>query len=180
MSQPVRFALAGFGAWGKFHAQSIAGNPDAELVAVAAPSEASRDEARKLHPGVQIFSDSLAMIAETEFDMIDIATPSHTHRTLALAAMERGKHVLLEKPMATTLEDCKAIVAAARTQGVHLAVGHEFRLSSQWGEIKKIIERGTIGEPQYVLVKLSRKPCRLGADGPRDPPRRCAGAPGHR
>ena len=128
---PVRFALAGFGAWGKFHAQSIAGNPEAELVAIAAPSEASREEAHRLHPRAKIFPDSLAMIAGADFDIIDIATPSHTHRTLALAAMERGKHVLLEKPMATSLEDCKAITAAAQKHGVHLAVGHEFRLSSQ-------------------------------------------------
>ena len=113
MSKPVRFALAGFGAWGKFHAQSIAANPDAQLVAIAAPSEASREEARRLHPGAQIFSDSAAMIAEADFDIIDIATPSHTHPALAVAAMERGKHVLLEKPMATTLDDCKTIVAAA-------------------------------------------------------------------
>ena len=105
------------------------------------------------------------MIAQAEFDIIDIATPSHTHREIALAAMAEGKHVLLEKPMAITLDDCKAIVAGAQQYGVHLAVGHELRLSSQWGEIKKIIERGTIGDPQYVLVELSRKPYRQGASG---------------
>ena len=162
---PVRFALAGFGAWGKFHAQSIAGNPDARLVAITAPSEASREEARKLYPKAQIFADSLEMIARVDFDIIDIATPSHTHREIAIAAMEKGKHVVLEKPMAITLDDCKAIVAAAKQHGVHLAVGHELRLSSQWGEIKSIIDRGTIGDPQYVLVELSRKPYRQGASG---------------
>ena len=162
---PVRFALAGFGAWGKFHAQSIAGNPDATLVAISAPSEASREEARKLYPEAQIFADSLEMIAKADFDIIDIATPSHTHREIALAAMQKGKHVLLEKPMAITLEDCKAIVAGARDHGVHLAVGHELRLSSQWGRIKDIIAAGTIGDPQYVLVELLRKPYRTGASG---------------
>ena len=165
MTQPVRFALAGFGAWGKFHAQSIAGNPDARLVAITAPSEESRIEARKLYPEALIFSDSQEMIAQAEFDIIDIVTPSHTHREIALAAMERGKHVLLEKPMAITLEDCKAIVAGAQQFRVHLAVGHELRLSSQWGRIKEIIDSGTIGDPQYVLVELSRKPYRLGASG---------------
>lgn len=162
---PVRFALAGFGAWGKFHAQSIDGNPEAQLVAITAPSEASREEARKLYPEAQVFADSLEMIAQAEFDIIDIATPSHTHREIALAAMAKGKHVLLEKPMAITLDDCKAIVAGARQYGVHLAVGHELRLSSQWGRIKEIIDTGTIGDPQYVLVELSRKPYRLGAGG---------------
>jgi myo-inositol 2-dehydrogenase/D-chiro-inositol 1-dehydrogenase len=162
---PVRFALAGFGAWGKFHAQSIAGHPDAQLVAISAPTEATRAEARQLYPDAQIFADSLEMVAHAEFDLIDIATPSHTHRDIALAAMARGKHVLLEKPMAITLDDCKAIVAGAREHGVHLAVGHELRLSSQWGRIKEIIQEGTIGEPQYVLVELSRKPYRTGASG---------------
>lgn len=162
---PVHFALAGFGAWGRFHAQSIAGNPDARLAAITAPSEASREEARKLYPEARIFEDSLEMISQADFDIIDIATPSHTHREIALAAMQKGRHVLLEKPMAITLEDCKAIAAGARDHGVHLAVGHELRLSSQWGRIKEIIAAGTIGEPQYVLVELSRKPYRLGADG---------------
>lgn len=163
--QPVRFALAGFGAWGKFHAQSITQNPDATLVAIAAPSEASREEAQKLHPNAQIFADSHEMIAKVEFDLIDVATPSHTHREIAVAAMRKGRHVLLEKPMAITLDDCKAIVGCARDQRVHLAVGHELRLSSQWGRIKEIISAGTIGKPQYVLVELLRKPYRTGASG---------------
>ncbi len=165
MTQPVRFALAGFGAWGKFHAQSIAENPEARLAAISAPSESSREEARRLYPDALIFEDSLEMIAQADFDIIDIVTPSHMHRVIAVAAMQKGKHVLLEKPMAITLEDCKSIVACAQQYGVHLAVGHELRLSSQWGRIKDIINAGTIGDPQYVLVELSRKPYRQGASG---------------
>lgn len=134
-------------------------------MAVSAPSEASRAEARQLYPEAQIFADSLEMIAQADFDILDVVTPSHTHREIALAAMQKGKHVLLEKPMAINLEDCKAITAGAREHGVHLAVGHELRLSSQWGRIKEIIDAGTIGDPQYVLVELLRKPYRLGASG---------------
>jgi myo-inositol 2-dehydrogenase/D-chiro-inositol 1-dehydrogenase len=165
MSSPVRFALAGFGAWGKHHGQSIAAHPDARLAAIAAPSAASRDEAARLHPETRIFADALEMIAKTDVDIVDVVTPSHTHREIAVAAMAKGRHVLLEKPMAITFDDCKAIVAAQKQHGVRLAVGHEFRLSSQWGEIKRIIERGTIGDPQYVLVELLRKPYRPGAGG---------------
>lgn len=172
MRSPVRFALAGFGAWGKLHAQSIAGNPEAELVAITVPSEASRAEAQSLYPHTQIFAEAEEMISQVDFEIIDIATPSHTHRDIAIAAMRRGRHVLLEKPMAITLEDCKAIVAAAKEHGVHLAVGHELRLSSQWGKIKKIIESGKLGVPRYVLVELSRKPYRQGASGWRYDPSR--------
>jgi myo-inositol 2-dehydrogenase/D-chiro-inositol 1-dehydrogenase len=169
---PVRFALAGFGAWGKFHAQSIAGNPAAQLAAIAAPSEASRAEAQKLHPGARVFADPLEMIARGGLDIVDIVTPSHTHREIAIAALRAGCHVLLEKPMATTLEDSKAIAAAAGIAKGRLAIGHEMRFSSQWAGIKKIIGQGTIGQPQYVLVELLRKPYRPGAGGWRYDPAR--------
>lgn len=162
---PVTFALAGFGAWGKLHAKSIHDNPDARLVAIAAPTDATRAEAASTYPEARVFASATEMIAQTDFDLIDIATPSHTHREIALAAMAKGRHVLLEKPMAITLEDCQAIVAGARRHGVHLAVGHELRLSSQWGLIKRLIGEGAIGAPQYVLVELSRKPYRTGASG---------------
>ena len=172
MSQPVRFALAGFGAWGKLHAKSIRENTDAQLVAICAPTEATRAEARTAYPDAQIFTVPLEMIARGGFDILDIVTPSHTHREISVAALQSGCHVLLEKPMATTLEDCKAIAAATDKSKGRLALGHEFRLSSQWGEIKKIIERGIIGEPQYVLVELLRRPYRLGAGGWRYDPAR--------
>ncbi|MFM8890999.1 MAG: Gfo/Idh/MocA family protein, partial [Planctomycetia bacterium] len=172
MPSPVRFALAGYGAWGRWHATAIADDPDAELVAVAAPSEASRATAAKDHPGARIFADPLEMIATVGCDVVDIVTPSHTHRGLAEAALEAGRFVLLEKPMATTLDDCRAIARAAEAAGGRLAIGHELRLSSQWGEIRRLIDRGAIGRPQYVLVELSRKPYRLGAEGWRYDPLR--------
>jgi myo-inositol 2-dehydrogenase/D-chiro-inositol 1-dehydrogenase len=165
MPIPIRFALAGFGAWGKHHAKSIQDNPDALLVAIAAPTEATRAEAKLAFPDAQVFSDAQQMIAQAEFDILDIVTPSHTHCDIAISAIQRRKHVLLEKPMATSLNDCKTIVKAATEYGVKLAIGHELRLSSQWGEIKRILDAGTIGEAQYVLVELSRKPYRMGANG---------------
>lgn len=169
---PVRFGLVGFGAWGRFHAQSIAGNPAARLAAITVPSEASRSEAARLHPGTAIFTDHRAMLAGGGVDIVDVVTPSHTHLAVATDALAAGCDVLLEKPMALTITDCQAIVRAARWHGRRLAVGHELRLSSQWGEIRRIIDRGVIGEPQYVLVELSRKPYRQGAAGWRYDPAR--------
>ena len=163
--QPVRFGLVGYGAWGQHHAHSITAHPGAQLVAIAAPSEASRAAAASAHPQAKIFADHRAMLAQTKLDIVDIVTPSHTHCEIATTSLDAGCHVLLEKPMALTIDDCRAMVRRARECGRHLAVGHEFRLSSQWGEIKRIIERGVIGAPQYVLVELLRKPYRPGASG---------------
>jgi myo-inositol 2-dehydrogenase/D-chiro-inositol 1-dehydrogenase len=169
---PVRFGLVGFGAWGQHHAHSIAVNPEAELVAITAPSEASRAVAAQAHPSARIFSDHRRMLAETKLDIVDVVTPSHTHREIATDVFNAGCDLLLEKPMALSIEDCQALVRLAHERGRKFAVGHEFRLSSQWGEIKRRIDAGAIGEPQYVLVELSRKPYRLGASGWRYDPAR--------
>jgi len=173
MSRPrVKFGLVGFGAWGRYHAQSIAANPEAQLVAITAPSEASRVAAAAAHPEARIFSDHRQMLAETQLDIVDLVTPSHTHLEQATDALNAGCHLLLEKPMALRVEDCQAMLKLARERGKKIAVGHELRLSSQWGEIKRLITRGVIGEPQYVLVELLRKPYRLGASGWRYDPAR--------
>ena len=162
---PVRFGLVGFGAWGQFHAQSIAGHPEAELAAITAPSAASREAAAKAYPKARVFDDHRKMLAEVKLDIVDVVTPSHTHLEIARDALKAGVDLLLEKPMAIKVEDCRAIVDLARKQGRRLAVGHEMRLSPQWGELKRRIQAGVIGEPHYVLVELSRKPYRLGASG---------------
>src|SRR5215203_5377156 len=134
--QPVRFGLVGYGAWGQHHAQSIAAHPGAQLVAIVAPSEASRAAAARAFPQATTFADHREMLARTKLDLVDIVTPSHTHCEIALAALDAGCHVLLEKPMALSIDDCRTMVRRARERGRQLAVGHEFRLSSQWGEIK--------------------------------------------
>lgn len=172
MSTPVNFGLVGFGAWGRMHAQSISLNSDARLSAIVAPSEASRNEARQLYPDAAVFGDHRALLAQAEVDVVDIVTPSSTHREICCDALNAGRHVLLEKPMALDLADCRAMIALAKSRDRMLAIGHELRLSSQWGEVRRIIDRGTIGTPQYVLVELSRKPYRTGASGWRYDPAR--------
>jgi myo-inositol 2-dehydrogenase / D-chiro-inositol 1-dehydrogenase len=161
----IRFGLVGFGAWGRHHAQAIAEQPEAELVAIVAPSEESRIAAAEAHPGTRIFGDHREMLAAGPLDIVDVVTPSHTHLPIATDVLNAGRHLLLEKPMALRIEDCRAIMELADARGLQIAVGFELRLSSQWGEIKRLIQRGAIGEPQYVLVELSRKPFRQGASG---------------
>lgn len=157
--------MVGYGAWGQVHAQTIAANPEAELVAIVAQPEASAAAAAKAHPQVRIFSDHRPMLAAMKPDIVDIVTPSHTHLGIACDALNAGCHLLVEKPLALTVEDCRTLVRLAESRGRQLAVGHEFRLSSQWGEIKRLIDSGAIGETKYVLVELLRKPYRSGEAG---------------
>ena len=68
--------------------------------------------------------------------------PNHLHAEIAIAALDAGKDVLLEKPMASTIAECEQILAAVRRTGRVLSVGHEFRISTQWGFIKRLIDGG--------------------------------------
>jgi myo-inositol 2-dehydrogenase / D-chiro-inositol 1-dehydrogenase len=161
----LRFGLIGFGAWGRFHAASIAKAPGARLAAVAARSDAAAEAARQSHPDATIHRDWPSLLADGNVDAVDIVVPNHLHREIGVAALEAGKHVLLEKPMANSVADCDALIAAARMSGRQLAIGHEFRLSTQWGLIKRVIEEGRIGRPLHAMVSLFRFPYRQGSGG---------------
>ena len=91
--------------------------------------------------------------------------PATSTTRSASAALEAGKHVLLEKPMVLTVEHCDELIALAREKNRVLAVDHEMRLSALWGRVKQLIDDGVVGTPQYVLLELSRFPYRLGSEG---------------
>jgi myo-inositol 2-dehydrogenase/D-chiro-inositol 1-dehydrogenase len=159
----VRFGLIGFGAWGKFHAGAIAKTPGAELTAIAATSDASCAAAREAYPRAVVYSDYRELVKHSDLDVVDVVVPSFLHHEIASAVLSEGKHLLLEKPMALSLRECDELIDLARKRNRLLAVGHELRLSSLWLKAKQLIESGFIGEPQYLLVELSRRPYRQGS-----------------
>lgn len=162
---PVRFGLIGFGAWGKHHADAISKTAGAQLVAIAARSEASVAAARDTYPDIAAYIDYRQLLARNDLDAVDIVLPSYLHHQVATDVLKTGRHLLLEKPMAITLADCDDLIRLASEQKRLLAIGHELRLSSLWGQVKRMIDDGFLGRPQYVLVELSRNPYRQGADG---------------
>jgi myo-inositol 2-dehydrogenase/D-chiro-inositol 1-dehydrogenase len=162
---PVRFGLIGFGAWGQCHADAITKTQGAELVAIAARSDKSCQSAREIYPQAKVFSNYRQMLERDDIDIVDIVLPTFLHHEAASAALSAGKHLLLEKPMAPTIQQCNDLLQLAKEHDRLLAIGHELRLSSLWGKVKQLIDDGFVGDPQYVLVELSRNPYRLGADG---------------
>lgn len=164
-ASPVRFGLIGYGAWGRHHAAAIAGTPGAELVAISARSDASCDAARQAHPDAFVTADYRELLAHADVDVVDVVLPTDLHHEVGVAVLHAGKHLLLEKPMALSLDQCDDLVRVATERRRLLAIGHEFRLSSLWGKVKELVDAGFVGEPQYVLVELSRNPYRQGAGG---------------
>ncbi|MBU6302068.1 MAG: Gfo/Idh/MocA family oxidoreductase [Verrucomicrobia bacterium] len=161
----VRFGLIGFGAWGSHHARAITEASGAELAAISARSPESQAAARSAHPGVPVLADFQELLRREDIEAVSIAVPTHLHREITVAALQAGKAVLLEKPMAATLDDCQSILRAAESTGRLLALGFELRLSNLWGRVQKMIAEGAIGEPHYCLIELWRKPYRPGSGG---------------
>jgi myo-inositol 2-dehydrogenase/D-chiro-inositol 1-dehydrogenase len=125
--------MIGYGAWGRYHAEAIGKAPGAELAAIACASEATAAAARERHPNAKLHLDWRQLLADRSIDAVDIVVPNHLHADIAIAALEAGKNVLLEKPMAASIADCDRLVEAVRRTGKVLSVGHEFRASTQWG-----------------------------------------------
>jgi myo-inositol 2-dehydrogenase/D-chiro-inositol 1-dehydrogenase len=161
----MRVGLIGYGAWGAIHATSIKSLANHELVAIACKSQDTARHAQKDHPQCRITTDHLEILASQDIDVVDIVVPNHLHVSFAVAALEAGKHVLLEKPMAPDLVAGDKLVEAAQKSDKSVSLIHELRCSEQWSWLKNAIDRGDIGSPRYILLNLFRFPYRTGKDG---------------
>jgi len=161
----MRFGVVGYGAFGRLHAQSISKVTGAALSAICARSDEAAANAAADFPGVTIHRDYHALVRDRSVDVVDVVSPNHTHEEIGIAALDAGKDLLLEKPMANTVEGCDRLIKAARRNDRLINVGHELRLSTQWGTIKRLIDDGAIGAPCYANLSLFRHPYRQGAGG---------------
>ena len=137
----LRVGLAGLGSMGRNHLRILAGREDIRLVAVADPVAALLASATD-QTSANGFAEPLAMIAAAELDALVIAAPTTAHVPLALAAIERGIAVLVEKPLAPTIDEAMRIVDAAREAGVPVQVGHVERFNPAVLELGRLIAAG--------------------------------------
>ena len=147
----LRFGIIGSGYMGRTHIEAVKRVPDTAVVAVAggrrAPGLAERY-------GIEFVEDKQALLRRPDVDAIVITTPHHLHVDEALEAIAHGKHVLVEKPLATSAADCDRMIAAAAKQGVTLAVGYQqrFRVNNQ--RACELVRSKTIGRVQAVMVSM--------------------------
>jgi predicted dehydrogenase len=133
----LRVGVIGAGVMGSNHARVLAGLPDISLVGVVDPLEAHRKRATEL-AGCRTF-DSLEAVLDEGVDAVTIAAPTHLHHEIALACIARSIHVMVEKPIASTVEEGREIVEAAQRAGVTLMVGHVERFNPAVAAIKQAI-----------------------------------------
>lgn len=145
-SNTVRWGVIGLGWFGEVHADNLAEMPDIELAAVCTRRpERLAEIADRL--GVQRrYSDYRELLADPDVDAVSITTHIYDHREIAIDALQSGKHVLLEKPMAPTAADCDQIIRAAEKADGYLMVGHICRFDPRVTIAKEAIEQGRIGD----------------------------------
>ncbi|MEQ3549275.1 Gfo/Idh/MocA family oxidoreductase [Pseudonocardia nematodicida] len=144
MPRPARIGLLGAGLIGTEHARTLARIDETELVAVADPSDAGRALAAEL--GVAHHDDYRALLAAGGVDGVVAALPNRMHADAAVAAIEHGVAVLVEKPIAGTLDEARWITEAADRTGVPVLVGHQRRYAPDVVAAKALLDSGALGE----------------------------------
>ena len=165
----VRFALLGFGDWAQHHARFIQKTQGAVLVAVV-DIDASRRELAAREFGVRTYDDFRSLLAEEMVEIVDVTLPNFLHYDAALAALEHGRSLLLEKPMAVTTEQCDVLLERQQQvqAGGHrplLAIGFELRCSSLWGRVRELVASGEVGEVGSVEFNIFRAAPAAGLGG---------------
>lgn len=147
---PLKFAVIGAGHIGKRHAEMVARNPETQLVAMCDRRSKSECEVTHDLPFYQNPQEMLA--AHPELDVVCVCTPNGLHAEHALVALEAGKHVVIEKPMALTKADCEKIIYSAlnRSKQVFCVMQNRYSPPSEW--IKGVIDQGILGEIYMVQI----------------------------
>jgi len=147
--RPLRIGVVGIGVMGSNHARVLSGLPGVTLAGVADPDAKQREFVAGIL-GCPTVPDLDGLIA-LGVDAITVAAPTHLHRDIAMACISRGIHVLVEKPIASTVEEGREIIDAARRAGVTLMVGHVERFNPAVDAIKQAIR----GE-QILSIGITR------------------------
>ena len=155
----INVAQFGVGYWGPNLLRNLISNPRFNVRAVVDLSEARRDFVKNIYPGIHVDSTPEAVFENPNIDAVVIATPVATHYDLAIRAVKSGKHVLVEKPMATRVEDVKNIGRVATEKHLTAMVGHTFLFNQAVRYVKGLIDGGELGEIRYIYsqrVNLGR------------------------
>jgi predicted dehydrogenase len=145
----VRVGLIGFGYWGPNIARNLREIPGVCLAGIADVHPGRRRIAAAKHPGVMVSDSALGLIAAGDIDAVVVATPVSTHFALAQAALNAGKDVLVEKPLASTSAEAETLGDLADRHGRILMVDHTYVYSGPVRKITELIEAGELGDVCY-------------------------------
>lgn len=157
MNDTVKTAIIGAGRWGQVMIDAWQKNPNVSIEAVC---DLNEDQAKRVAGQYNIgkaYSDIAEMFQSTEIDAVGIATPDFAHRDPVVTSLEHGKHVLVQKPMATNVQDCQAMVKAQEASGAYLMVDFQHRWGIGHREAKIAVNSDSFGKPVHGRIRMSNK-----------------------
>lgn len=150
MSKKIRVGIIGCGYWGPNLVRNLKQTAGCELAIFCDASEKRLRHMQNLYPGVSGTPRHEDVLDDPTVTAVIIATPVRFHYPMAKAALEAGKHVFIEKPMARTVAECEELIALSESKGLVLMVGHTFMFSPAVNRMKEIIDSGDIGKIRYI------------------------------
>ena len=159
MARSVRYGVIGTGMMGLEHLLNLRLLEDVQVTAIADPHETSRTNGRNTAPpGVEVYEDHRDLLAKAPVDAVVVATPNHTHASVLEDVFRADKHVLVEKPLCTTLEDCRRIAALAERHPGVVWVGMEYRYMPPVARLLQELRGGAVGRLRMVAIREHRFP----------------------
>jgi predicted dehydrogenase len=150
MKKQISVGVLGCGYWGPLLVRNFKGLPDCQLQAVCDVDVARVKHVCGLYPDVEAMTAPQQFITERGLDAVVIATPVKSHYSLAKASLLAGKHTFIEKPMATSSEQCEELIDIAERNGLILMIDHTFLYSAPVRKIVEIVQAGDLGEIRYI------------------------------
>ena len=147
--QQLRFGVIGYGYWGPQLVRNLDRLPAGSVTHVADVSEERRQAAQAEYPAVAVTGDIEAVLA-SDVQAVAVATPIRTHYRLAREALDRGKHVFVEKPLTASVAEARELIQTAERQGLVLMVGHTFLYNPAVEELRRLVQSGALGRIYYV------------------------------
>jgi predicted dehydrogenase len=146
----IQIGIIGYGYWGPNLTRNFFNQKNTKVKAVADFNPARLEHLSQAYPSIKAVQDADEIINDPEIAAVIIATPVYTHFTLAHKALSNGKHVLLEKPMASSVKECEILIELAQQKNLVLMVDHTFLYTGAVEKIKELIDSDTLGNIKYL------------------------------
>jgi len=143
------FGVIGYGYWGPNVVRNLYGLERSRLVTVCDQSTNALKRAKQLYPNVDMTRNSEDVLTSREIDAVAVVTPVWTHYELAKKALQNGKHVFVEKPLTSTVEQAEELIELAERKNLHIMVDHTFLFTGAVRKIQQLIDDGTLGDLYY-------------------------------
>jgi predicted dehydrogenase len=154
---PVKIGVIGLGQWGKEITTELAKMPSANVTAICDTYEAYVNRAAKIATNAKTFADYKQLLASPDVEAVIVATPSHLHKEIALAAIAAGKHVYCEAPLASSMDEAKAIALAGQGSKQVFQVGLQGRANPLYTHVSTFVKSGCLGDPAEVHAQSNKR-----------------------